>query len=161
MPAALAVLAVATLALAAPGAAPPAADPAPLALTRLRGPGALPPDVEALAGRTVRLVGHMVHMELAPQGAFYLAARPVEADESGGGTGDLPLDAVRVEVAWFPGEVPWVAGPVEVIGRLDLGRREDPEGRVSWIRVVVEKPAPTPPSRSRDGVTPQHEGGRP
>jgi hypothetical protein len=104
----------------------------------------------------------MVRMELPPRAAFYLAARPVEADESGGGTADLPLDAVRVEVPWFAGEIPWLSGPLEVIGRLELGRREDDDGRVSWIRVVVDRPDPTAlPSRSRDGVTPQQEGGRP
>ena len=159
-------LALASLALP-PADAPADPRPVPLEFSRLA-PGAssrapLPPELEALAGRSVRLVGHMVRMELPPRAAFYLAARPVEADESGGGTGDLPLDAVRVEVPWFAGEIPWLGGPLEVIGRLELGRREDDDGRVSWMRVVVERrPDATPlPSLSRDGVTPQQEGGRP
>jgi hypothetical protein len=161
------------LAVSATFATPPSAvgeDAVPLAFDRLQAPAPrgklVAPDVEALAGRRVRVVGHMVNMEEPPRAAFYLAPRPVEQDESGGGTGDLPPRAVRVEVRGFEGEVPWIAGPLEVEGRLELGRAEDDGGRVSWIRVVVEpekaaeresgpaeNAAPEVPSRSRDGVS--------
>jgi hypothetical protein len=101
------------------------------------------PAVEALRGKRVRLVGYMVQMEDAPRGAFYLARRPAFADESGGGTGDLPPLAVRVELPHLAGqEVELVEGRVEAIGRLEIGRAEDEEGRVSWLRVIADPPAP-------------------
>ncbi|HUM13191.1 MAG TPA: hypothetical protein VLT82_19745 [Myxococcaceae bacterium] len=124
----------------------------------------LSPQTEELAGHRVRAVGFMVRMEEPSPAAFYLARRPAQADESGGGTGDLPLGALRVEVPWLHGDVPWVEGPVEVVGTLEVGRVEDALGRVSWIRIVMEeppakrKPARRSPSRARDGVTPQSRG---
>jgi hypothetical protein len=151
------------LAIALRSAAPAHAGEAPSKLTFdhlfVSGPAGarVAPEVEALAGHRVSIVGHMVHMEEPLRAAFYLAPRPVEADESGGGTGDLPPQSVRVEV---PGlvKIPWVAGPVEVEGLLQVGRAEDADGRVSWLRVLVEKPAAGSetrkvPSRSRDGVS--------
>jgi hypothetical protein len=135
-------IAVALLAAPATGLEPP--DAARLSFERLFSPGPGParftPETRALAGRRVRIVGHMVRMELPPRAAFYLAARPVEADESGGGTADLPPSVIRVEVPWIAGEVPWIEGPVDVVGKLELGRAEDEEGRVSWIRVVLDPP---------------------
>ncbi len=122
------------------------------------------PELEGLAGKRVRAVGFMVRMEEPSPAAFYLATRPVEIDESGGGTGDMPLGAVRVEVPWFKRDVPWVEGPVEVLGTLQIGRMEDALGRVSWIRIVMDKPpakrkpARKPPSRERDGVVTTSRG---
>src|SRR5262245_46365756 len=52
----------------------------------------------SLDGTRVRLVGFMAHLEEAPEGAFYLCARPVYGDESGGGTAELPVESVRVIV---------------------------------------------------------------
>ncbi|MFO0584027.1 MAG: hypothetical protein U0229_17275 [Anaeromyxobacter sp.] len=122
---------------------PPAA-PAALAFDHLfvTGPSGarVAPEVEALAGRQVRLVGFAVRMEEPSLGAFYLAARPAEADESGGGTGDVPPRAVRVVVPGLEGGLPEVAGPIEVVGRLEVGRVEEADGRVSFLRVVVDRP---------------------
>jgi hypothetical protein len=96
-----------------------------------------------LDGQRVRISGFMAHLEVAPRGAFYLASRPVESDESGGGTADLPPDAIRVVVPSMPGdEVAFVPGPIEVTGVLHVGREEDAQGRVSRIRIVLEGPAP-------------------
>jgi hypothetical protein len=159
----------------APSPAAGAVAPATLSFDRLftvskAGARVVSPEVEALAGRQVRLVGHMVQMEEPSRGALYLAARPVMADESGGGTGDLPPGAVRVEVPALEHDVPWFEGPLEVVGRLEVGRAEDPQGRVSYIRIVVDLPpapaarpqAPQHPSPSRDG-SPRNtiEGGHP
>lgn len=55
-------------------------------------------------------------------------------------SGDLPPGAARVEVPWLQGEVPFVRGPIEVVGVLQVARAEDDAGRVSWIRVVMEAP---------------------
>jgi hypothetical protein len=98
--------------------------------------------VLALRGRRVRVVGFMAQMEDAPRGLFYLTRRPVQADESGAGTADLPPQVVRVEVPARAGEeIAWVPELVEAVGALEVGRAEDPEGRVSWVRVVLDAPA--------------------
>jgi hypothetical protein len=138
--------------LAAPGPALADLAPATLQLDRLYAAtpagNRIAPEVEALAGHRVRLVGFMVHMEEPPRAAFYVTTRPIDADESGGGTGDLPPGAARVEVPWLEGEVPFVRGPIEVVGVLQVERAEDDAGRVSWIRVVME----APPSARTTGV---------
>jgi hypothetical protein len=100
------------------------------------------PEVEALAGKRVRVRGFMVQMELAPPGAFYLAPHPVEQDESGGGTADIPVDSVQVRVpAVADREIPWRPGPVELEGLLEVGRDEDAEGRVTTLRVIMVEPS--------------------
>jgi len=142
MPLATFALAIALHAL--PDQRPPVALTFDRLVVQGHGAPAIAPEALALAGRRIRIVGHMVRMELPPRAAFYLAARPVDADESGGGTADLPLAAVRVEVPWIAGVVPRVEGPVEVVGTLEVGRAEDAEGRVSWLRVVLD-PAPAAP----------------
>jgi hypothetical protein len=155
------MLSLVVAALAATLAAP-TKPPQPVSLDLARtvvvdgGTSRVAPELEQLAGHRVRAVGFMVRMEEPSPAAFYLARRPTEADESGGGTGDLPPDAVRVEVPWFSREIPHRQGPVEVIGTLEIGRTEDALGRVSWIRIVMERPpaaksAPKSPSRKRAG----------
>lgn len=118
-------------------------DPTPLDLGRLYAATAsgarVAPEVQALRGRRVRVVGYMAKMEDAPRGAFYLTRTPVEAEEGGAGTGDLPPGALRVEVPRLAGEeVAWVPDAIEAVGTLEVGRAEDAEGRVSFLRVVVD-----------------------
>jgi len=101
------------------------------------------PEVETLQGHRVRVAGFMVRMEDAPRGAFYLTRAPLEAEEGGGGTGDLPPGTLRIELPRLAGqEIEWAPGLVEAIGTLEVGRAEDAEGRVSWLRVVVENAPP-------------------
>lgn len=95
------------------------------------------PRLEELRGRHVRVRGYMVRMEDGPRGAFYLATRPVEQDESGAGTGDIPVDSLLVKVPGVADEIPWRPVPVEVVGTLEVGREEDEEGRVSSVRVIL------------------------
>ena len=107
------------------------------------------PRLQSLNGRVVKLAGYVAASEQPLHGAFYLCPVPVFLDEGGAGTGDLPPDSVRVTVAGRPG---WMAPPaprpIEVVGRLDLGYREDTDGQVSWVRLTVEPaPAAIPPSR--------------
>ena len=94
----------------------------------------------SLQGKRVRLVGHMARMESPPKGAFYLAPHPVSCDEAGGGTADLPPEAVRVVVRSSAGQaIPWVPRVLEVTGILELGPLDDGEGRVSSIRLVLDR----------------------
>lgn len=155
-------LALATLALAfaagadpapptAPGTAGPSGeagsrDVRPLDLHALyaqrSGGLALSPAVEALRGHQVRVRGYMIQMEEAIHGQFYLAARPVVQDESGGGTADVPVDALLVRVPALADQpIPWRAQPVEVVGTLEVGRVEDADGRVSTVRVILTGPS--------------------
>jgi hypothetical protein len=108
------------------------------------------PRLQALAGRRVRLTGFMVRMEDPPRGAFYLAPRPVDCDESGAGIGDRPPEAVRVVVRSSRQEVlPWVPRPLEVTGVLELGPQADEAGRVSAIRIVLDRPGAEEPGQSQ------------
>jgi len=104
------------------------------------------PEVEALEGCRVRVTGFMAKMEeYVPRGALYLTRVPIETEEGGAGTGDLPPGALRVEIPRLAGdEIEWIPGPIEAVGVLQVGRVEDEEGRVSWLRLVVDAaPGPT------------------
>ena len=125
------------------------AVPAPAALSFRelieRSPRGLRPSPRLLSleGRRVRLVGYMAQMEAPPKGGFYLCAAPVFATEGGGGTADLPPDAVLVIVKSARGkELAPLSRPVEVTGVLEVGTRVDDEGHVSNIRIVLDGPAP-------------------
>lgn len=142
----LAALALAGAATASEPAATPGGDEVlPLDLRALYvergGTLALAPAIEALRGKHVRVRGFMVQLEEPLRGAFYVAAHPVEQDESGGGTGDLPVASLLVKVPALAGaEVPWRPNPVEVVGTLQIGREEELDGRVSALRVVLVDP---------------------
>jgi len=138
-----ALSALAGVARAEPGARAPEIHPLDLQALYVERGGSLvfSPELENLRGAWVRVRGYMIQMEDGPRGAFYLATRPIEQDESGAGTGDIPVHAVRVEVPGAAGEIPWRPAAVEVVGTLDIGREEDDEGRVSSVRVILADPA--------------------
>jgi hypothetical protein len=101
-----------------------------------------------LVGKRVRMVGFMARMEVPPKGGFYLVPRPVDADEAGGGTADLPPHSVLVVSRSAAGQqLPHIEGAVEVTGTLELGNRADQDGRVSAIRLVLDGP---PLSKTRE-----------
>ncbi|MBE2212835.1 MAG: hypothetical protein IAE82_03115 [Opitutaceae bacterium] len=95
----------------------------------------------ALDGRRVQLTGHMVR-ELNPDpDLFLVAASPVTtyACESLAAS-DVPPNAVQVMLAPRPGlGVTWRPQQLTVIGRLELGHREERDGRVSHVRLVAEQ----------------------
>jgi hypothetical protein len=152
---------VAILATVLSGAAPAArakgaagAEATPLSFQEMfeSSPRELVPTAKLLSlqGKRVRLVGHMARMESPPSGAFYLAPHPVFCDEAGGGTADLPPEAVRVVVRSAKGQViPWVPRALEVTGTLELGPFADEEGRVSSLRLVLDRPQDLPRSHRR------------
>ncbi len=95
----------------------------------------------ALIGQRVKLVGFMAKMEAAPKGGFYLTPRPVSCDEEGGGTADLPPEAVFVRVRSSAGrDIPWSPRALEVTGLLDVGYHEEDDGRVTHIRLLLDQP---------------------
>jgi hypothetical protein len=156
------VLAGIALLLAAAGVPP--ADPPTLSFHEFFDPSArdLQPSARLLSleGKRVRLVGFMAHMVLPPRGAFYLAPRPIACDEAGGGTADLPPEAVLVLVRALAGEsVPFSPRALEVTGVLALGPREEEDGRISMIRLTLDGPPDVP--RARKQSRRSAEKGRP
>jgi hypothetical protein len=100
-----------------------------------------------LSGQRVKLVGFMAKMEVAPKGAFYLTPRPVSCDEEGGGTADLPPEAVYVLVRSSAGEeIPHTPRALEVTGLLDVGYRVEQDDRVTHIRLLLDRPQDLPSS---------------
>jgi len=111
--------------------------------------GELKPSAKLLTlnGKRVRLVGFMAQMENPPRGAFYLCPRPVFCDEAGGGTADLPAEAVRVIVRSAKGkEIALLSRALEVTGILEVGNRTEEDGHVSAIRLILDSPQNLPPS---------------
>lgn len=92
------------------------------------------------AGQTVRLTGYMVRQENAVSGRFLLTPRPVQMSEhADGDADDLPPATVVVyldpaQQAW---SVPHVRGLLALTGVLSVGRAEDEDGRVSWVRLQL------------------------
>jgi hypothetical protein len=95
--------------------------------------------VQQLVGKRVRVEGFMARMEQPPKGAFWLCRKPLEIDEGGGGTGDLPVESILV-VLTPPGgqEAPPLRGPLRVEGRLEVGRKQAPDGTLSFFRIVLD-----------------------
>jgi hypothetical protein len=95
--------------------------------------------VLGLNQKRVRLVGFMAQMEEPIKGGFYLVSHPMSLDESGAGTGDLPLDAVLVLIPGAEGRViPQMQGALEGMGTLEVGNRSDADGRVSNFRLILD-----------------------
>src|SRR5262245_52633987 len=139
------VLALGAVLLLASPEAKPQVPPEALAFSEFFDPApsrrGLKPSARLLSleGKRVRMVGYMAQMEAPPKGGFFFCARAVVADEAGGGTADLPPDAVLVLVSTAAGkELELVRGPLEVTGVLELGSREDEDGRVSRIRIILD-----------------------
>jgi hypothetical protein len=113
-----------------------------LAFPELLEPGPkLRPSPKALAlnGKRTRIVGFMAETEEPMAGAFYLVSHPTHLDESGGGTGDLPLDSVLIAVPGAEGKaIPYVEGALEGVGVLEVGNRADQHGRVSNFRLRLD-----------------------
>jgi len=94
-----------------------------------------------LSGQRVKLVGFMAKMEVAPRGAFYLTPRPVSCDEEGGGTADLPPEAVYVMVrSSTEREIPHTPRALEVTGLLEVGYHVEQDDRVTHIRLLLDRP---------------------
>lgn len=93
-----------------------------------------------LQGKTVRVEGYMVQEEEPLRGLFMLTSTPVTMAELADGPADflppatlfvqLPEDSPKRYVRHEPGL--W-----KVVGRLDLGAREETNGRVSYVRLQL------------------------
>lgn len=98
--------------------------------------------LRALENKRVRIVGFMAQEEEPTAGIFLLASRPAQvAEKADGMADDLPIGTVTVYMpagdqqkilAYRPG--PWV-----ISGILQLGNREDNNGRVSYVRLMMDQ----------------------
>jgi hypothetical protein len=103
----------------------------------------------SLNGKRVHMVGYMARLERPVYGAFYLVPHPVVCDEEGGGTSDLPVENVLVLVRSAKDrEIAFIPRPLEVTGILEVGNREESDGRVSAIRLTLDGP-PAPSRRAK------------
>jgi hypothetical protein len=101
-----------------------------------------------LEGSPVRIAGYMVRRDTPVAGSFLLSPVPVQLhDEEYGLADDLPAATVLVEgpgltrrpVHYVPQRLAWT-------GVLKLGPREEPDGRISFVRLVVDELPPDFPA---------------
>ena len=91
-------------------------------------------------GHAVRLTGYMVQQERPAMGRFMLTPRPVHMSEhADGDADDLPLAwaMVYLDASQQDFAVPHVRGLIELSGILHVGRLEEEDGRVSWVRLQL------------------------
>ncbi len=95
-------------------------------------------------GAPIRLVGYMVLQESPAAGRFLLTPRPVQMNQHADGEAD-DLPPATVAVYLDPSQndwvVPYVRGLVAVSGALAVGRHEESDGRVSWVRLQLDADA--------------------
>jgi len=99
------------------------------------------PALLALDGQRVRITGYMVRQEQAMAGHFFLTPRPVSMSEhADGDADDLPPTTVLV-VMPTPDDrtepLP-TRGLLRLTGALQVGRHEMADGRVVWVRLLLE-----------------------
>jgi hypothetical protein len=111
------------------------------------GRGGLEPSerLRALDGKRVRVLGYVVGEEQPTPGLFMLTARPVTLSEVADGPADdlppatlfvhlVPIDADKV-IAHQP-------GLLVVSGVLEIGNRDERNGRTSFARLRLDQPLP-------------------
>jgi len=102
------------------------------------------PSLRQAQGKKVALSGYIVQQEIATPGQFLLTPRPVQMSQHADGEADdLPPSTVLVslpadQMDWM---VAYTSGLVEVVGVLDVGRQEGADGRVSWVRLQLDREA--------------------
>ncbi|HEY9248960.1 MAG TPA: hypothetical protein VIO38_07500 [Rariglobus sp.] len=104
--------------------------------------------VRSLAGKRVRVLGFMVRQAKSAPGLVMLAPYELATNENEYGlSDDLPPAIIFVEVARYEDvSVPFTPGPLLLTGTLEVGRREEADGRFSEIRLRLDEPAPVTPA---------------
>lgn len=100
--------------------------------------------VRALAGKKVRMLGYMVKQTQPMPWRLLLSPVPMTLHESHYGFAeDLPPQVVHAftERTTTP-ILPHTPGMLLLTGRLELEAREEPDGRVSHVRLFVDPPTP-------------------
>ena len=97
--------------------------------------------LRGLDGQRVRMVGFMVARETATPGQFIIAPLPVLlGDEDESFSDDLPASAVFVHLhpSLASQTVSNLHGPMQLVGTLRVGAREEADGRVSTVRIELD-----------------------
>ena len=99
---------------------------------------------KSLEGQRVRVTGFMVRQMQPTPWTFLLTSLPLSLHEREYGyCDDLPAGTLLVSVPrHLPPVLPYERGMLSVTGKLSLGNREEPDGRISTARLNVEPPLP-------------------
>lgn len=100
------------------------------------------PRLLALDGRLVSMVGYVAGSRLPTPGRFVLTPMPVEiGDEDEQFADDLPPSVVFVHLGGTMAVAPAPNAPalVQLVGRLAVGPQEEPDGRVSSVRLLLDE----------------------
>ena len=95
-------------------------------------------------GKERKIVGYMVQQERPHLGRFLLSPRPVQMSEHADGEADdLPaaLVTVYLDASQSDWAVPHTKGLISLTGTIEVGRLEETDGRVSWVRMRVSPEA--------------------
>jgi hypothetical protein len=91
-------------------------------------------------GKQRTIVGYMVQQERPSLGRFLLSPRPVQMSEHADGEADdLPaaLVTVYLDASQNDWAIPYTRGLISLTGTIEVGRLEETDGRVSWVRMRV------------------------
>jgi hypothetical protein len=107
--------------------------------------------LRGLVGRRVRILGFMVRQTRPSPGVAIISPFALATNEYEYGLADdFPAAVVYVETPRFADlAVPYTPGPLLLTGTLEIGRREERDGRVSLVRLRLDpepEPAATPGS---------------
>lgn len=93
-----------------------------------------------LAGKAVRMEGHMVRHYHEDASVFLFTAVPSAHNQAEYMLADsLPTSLVHVIMKVRPGDAPtWRPQRITVMGRLELGSRQEADGRVSHVRLLCD-----------------------
>jgi|GEM_PF-2375374 len=103
--------------------------------------------LKGLAEHRVRILGFMVRQTQPVPGLVMITPYAASTHEGEYGLcDDLPPATLFVEVPKYQDiAVPFSPGPLLLTGRLHLGRRDEADGRVSFVRLVLDpETSPTP-----------------
>jgi len=95
-------------------------------------------------GKERKIVGYMVQQERPHLGRFLLSPRPVQMSEHADGEADdLPaaLVTVYLDASQSDWAVPHTRGLISLTGTIEVGRLEETDGRVSWVRMRISPEA--------------------
>jgi hypothetical protein len=113
--------------------------------------------LQSLAGKRVRLTGHMVRRLTAQRGAFVLSPIPVTIETQGVCfSGAIPPHAVHVLASDKELPIAYRPGRIAVTGVLELGARREADGQNSTVRVRLDAPATTAESVVKTNVPLAH-----
>lgn len=114
--------------------------------------------ITRLNGQRVRILGFMVRQTRPSPGVALLAAYSFATHEGEYGLcDDLPPATLFVQIPKYSDlAVPFTPGPLLLTGRLELGPRQEADGRISHVRLLLDPEADTTVSEPIKTATTTH-----